>query len=78
MSTFIIREGDPRYSLVQDLIEGDSERRDRAEAGLLRCPSCEHAGCFHDSEGRCWFTATSGLPGANLVCPCKVEHEEAP
>ena len=37
-----------------------------------RCPSCEHAAEFHHDEDGCWYTVTTGLPDAPLVCPCAV------
>lgn len=42
---------------------------------MKRCPSCEHGLDIHDADGRCWFTVASGLPGTDLVCPCKMTKE---
>lgn len=75
-ANLVIREGDPRYNLVQDLIEGDGRTQDEALEKLKRCPSCEHSAVFHDVDGRCWFTVASGLPETNLVCPCKLPPPE--
>ena len=35
-----------------------------------RCTSCEHEMCYHDVDGRCWFTVEQGTPGHDLVCAC--------
>lgn len=48
----------------------------RVQPDVSRCTGCEHEMQFHDVGGRCWFTVASGLPGANLVCPCKIRKSD--
>jgi len=49
---------------------------DASQPATDRCTSCEHSQRYHDADGRCWFTVEYGLPGRDLVCPCKIRHVE--
>jgi len=49
---------------------------DASQPATDRCTSCEHPQQYHDADGRCWFTVEYGLPGRDLVCPCKIRHVE--
>lgn len=45
--------------------------RDVPASLVRRCPNCEHPTDIHDPAG-CWYTLTTGRPGADLVCECQV------
>lgn len=55
-------------------LHSSAERRARGVDD--RCYSCDHSVGIHDSSGMCWFTATSGRAGVNLVCQCSVNPED--
>lgn len=85
----VIREGDPRYNLVQDLIEGDARRQARAEKqlrGEMKLPICvrpiqikrDPTAWLSAEEARDWIARTIRRSAVDMTLKeAFLAHDEA-